>query len=238
VQFVPDLGNLPIQDIRTSNLDGLLALELQVGLHSFWNRFFKRCIDLACGAAAGLLLLPALLILYLAVRLDSRGPAFYAGERIGKDGKSFKCLKFRTMYLNAEERLKEMMALDPVVRYEYEIYHKLEDDPRITRVGKFLRRFSLDELPQIWNVLKAEMSLVGPRPYLTRERSDMQEAAEVILTTYPGITGYWQVSGRNNLTFQERLDMESHYVHNWSIWWDIIILVQTFKAVFKRDGAK
>ena len=237
VQFVPDLKGLPAEDVFASNLGGILALEVRNGLHSRTNQVFKRCLDLVAGMVGTLFIAPVLLLIYLWVRLDSAGPGFYWSERIGQNGKIFKCLKFRSMYIDAEERLQEMMAADPVVRQEYEAYHKLEHDPRVTRVGRVIRKFSLDELAQLYNVIVGDMSLIGPRPYLKREFEDMGKYADVILEAKPGITGYWQVSGRNEVTFRERLEMESHYVRNWSIWWDIILLVQTASVVVRRRGA-
>ena len=141
------------------------------------------------------------------------------------------------MYVDAEERLSELMAKDATIHDEYTRYHKLEHDPRITRAGHLLRKFSLDELPQFINVLQGDMSLVGPRPYLSRELIDMGRYADTIFEAKPGLTGYWQVSGRNTLTFDERLEMEAHYVRNWSLWWDIVLLTKTPSVVLKRKGA-
>lgn len=238
VQFIPDLPGMPAEDVTASNIDGLVALEVNNGLFSIANQLAKRTIDVLCSLIAGLILVIPLGIIYLIIRLDSPGEGFHRGERIGKDGKAFKCLKFRTMYLDAEEKLKEILRQDAALRSEYERFHKLENDPRITRIGGFLRKYSLDELPQLYNVLVGEMSLVGARPYLVRELPAMGEHAQIILQAKPGITGLWQVSGRNELSFQERLDLESHYVRNWTIWWDIIIMAQTVEALISRRGAK
>jgi Undecaprenyl-phosphate galactose phosphotransferase WbaP len=237
MQFIPDLAGLPAEEVYASSLDGMLALEVRNGLYSRRNRLFKRAIDLAGMAVVGLIAAPVLLAIYLWVRIDSPGPGLYRSRRIGENGGRFHCLKFRTMYVDADERLAEIMANDASVRSEYLRYHKLERDPRVTRVGRLLRRFSLDELPQLYNVLVGEMSLVGPRPYMVREQNDMGRYGETILRAKPGITGYWQVTGRSNVTFLDRLEMESHYVRNWSIWWDIICLVKSFGAVIRRDGA-
>ena len=237
MQFVPHLAGLPSEEVVASSLDGMLALEVRNGLYSRRNRFFKRGIDLTGSVFLGLLAAPLLLILYLWIRFDSKGPGFYRSERIGENGEIFQCLKFRTMHVDAEERLKELMAADPLVRQEYLRFHKLERDPRTTNLGRWLRRYSLDELPQLFNVLKGEMSLVGPRPYLVRELDDMGRYRETILRAKPGLTGYWQVTGRSNVTFHDRLQMESHYVRNWTIWWDIICLVNSLPVVFRSDGA-
>ncbi len=237
LQFVPKLSGIPAEDVFASNLDGMLALEIRKGLNSRANRLLKRSIDLVGGLIGGLLISPFVLALYLWVRLDSRGPGFYWSERIGENGKTFRCLKFRTMHYDADERLTEMMAKSTGIRREYRQYHKLENDPRITGAGRILRRYSLDELSQLYNVVIGDMSLVGPRPYLTREQADMGSSGEIIFQAKPGMTGYWQISGRNNVTFEDRLAMETHYVRNWSIWWDIIILVQTLPVVIRRLGA-
>lgn len=237
MQFIPDLAGLPAEEVYASNLDGMLALEVRNGLYARRNRFIKRTIDIVGTMAGALIALPVLSLIYLCVRLDSRGSGFYWSERLGENGRRFHCLKFRTMYVDADERLSDIMATDHDIRDEYLRFHKLERDPRVTKVGRMLRRFSLDELPQLFNVLKGEMSLVGPRPYMVRELVDMGRYSETILRAKPGITGYWQVTGRSNVTFQDRLEMESHYVRNWTIWWDIICLVNSFGAVVRRDGA-
>ena len=238
VQFVPNLAGLPSREVYASELDGMLALEVRSGLYSPANRVAKRALDLLGGGACTLLASPLLAALALWIRLDSPGPAFYESARIGQKGETFRCFKFRTMYTDADARLESLMSTDPGIFEEYTRYHKLQNDSRVTPAGRFLRRYSLDELPQLFNVLGGEMSLVGPRPYLTRERVDMGERAPAILEAKPGMTGYWQVSGRNEITFEDRLEMEAHYVRNWSIWWDVIILTQTAAAVLGRQGAR
>jgi len=238
VQFIPDLENLPSQGVYASDLDGMLALEVRLGLYSKVNQTVKRAVDLVGGTLGGVLLSPVLLALALWVRCDSPGSPFYWSTRVGQKGKPFKCLKFRSMFVDADERLQKMLAEDPAVREEYGRYHKLENDPRITRAGAFIRRYSLDELTQLYNVVRGEMSLVGPRPYLVQELPDMRGLQEVILEAKPGMTGFWQVSGRSEVTFEERLEMESHYVRNWSLWWDVILLLKTVFVVLKRTGAR
>src|SRR5690606_35417301 len=140
-------------------------------------------------------------------------------------GKPFRCLKFRTMYADAEERLEQLLETDPAARDEYFRYRKLTDDPRVTRVGRVLRRLSLDEFPQLVNVLLGQMSLVDPRPYLVSELAEMGPERDLILLARPGITGYWQVEARNEVSLEERQAMEAHYVRNWSVWWDLEILL-------------
>jgi len=238
VQIIPRVDGIPFEDVEVTELDGLLALEVRRGLASPVARTAKRVGDLVLTLVGGLLASPILAALWLAVRLDSEGPGFHQSERVGQHGQGFACLKFRTMRVDAEEELQRLLTTHPDLRAEYERWHKLQDDPRVTRVGHFLRRTSLDELPQLWNVLRGDMSLVGPRPYLAREMQDLGDAADIILQAKPGITGYWQVSGRNDVTFDARRVMEVHYVRNWSVWWDVVLLAKTPGVVLARRGAE
>ena len=171
------------------------------------------------------------------VRLESGGPIFYADKRMGRNGELFSCFKFRTMVPDAEAVLQRLLEEDPRARKEYARYHKLREDPRITRVGKFLRKTSLDELPQLWNVLRGEMSLVGPRPYLPRESEDIGVTQSDILRVYPGMTGPWQVSGRSNTSFEERVRMDAYYVRDWSVWLDLVLLARTVKTLMSDRSA-
>lgn len=183
------------------------------------------------------MILPLILILSLLVRLETGGPIFYRAKRIGKDGRLFSCMKFSTMVQNAEAVLQQILEKDTGAREEYLKYHKLRNDPRVTRIGRFLRKTSLDELPQLWNVLRGEMSLVGPRPYLPRESEDIGISQSEILRVPPGITGLWQVDGRNHTSFDERVQMDLYYVHDWSVWLDLVLLVQTVRSVLLSRGA-
>ena len=162
---------------------------------------------------------------------------FFTQDRIGKNGKYFKMYKFRSMEINADEKLDELLKNDDKLRKEYQIYKKLQYDPRITKTGEFLRKRSLDEFPQFINVLKGEMSLVGPRAYLPQEKEDMGEAYEYIIKCKPGITGLWQVSGRNKNTFKQRLMLDLEYYNNRGLLYDIKIIFKTFFSVFKKEGA-
>jgi Undecaprenyl-phosphate galactose phosphotransferase WbaP len=236
VQFLPDLHGIPASSVVAAPLGTTLGLEVRNQLASGTNRAVKRVVD-AIGSVAALLLLgPALLLVAAWVRLDSRGPALYLSPRVGRYGRTFACIKFRTMHLDAEARLARLLESDPRLRSEYERFHKLDDDPRVTRAGRFLRRASLDELPQLVNVFLGEMSLVGPRPYLVRELDQMGSERDLIVLARPGITGYWQVEGRNDVTFEERQAMEAAYVRNWSVWWDLEILARTPLVVLTRTG--
>jgi lipopolysaccharide/colanic/teichoic acid biosynthesis glycosyltransferase len=181
--------------------------------------------------------LPFLLLIALLIKLDSRGAIFFAQERMGINGTRFKALKFRSMHENAETRLQEILTKNHKLREEYEVFHKLRHDPRVTRLGQFLRKYSLDELPQLWNVLKGDMSLVGPRAYMPSELDKMNSSENIILRVLPGITGLWQVRGRNNFSFQERLDIDVYYVRNWSLSLDLYLLVSTIRVVMMGKGA-
>jgi exopolysaccharide biosynthesis polyprenyl glycosylphosphotransferase len=197
----------------------------------------KRLLDLAGASLLLVLLWPTLLAIALAVRLDSRGPAVFGQRRLGRHGRLFRCFKFRSMHADAEQRLRD----DPALHAEYlrNDFKLPEDrDPRITRVGRFLRKTSLDELPQLWNVLRGDMSLVGPRPPLPCEVELYEEHHYTRFDMKPGMTGPWQVSGRNRITdFDEVLQLECSYLRQWSIWKDIEILVRTIPEVLKMKGA-
>lgn len=197
----------------------------------------KRTVDLLVGGAALVLLAPVFVTIAVLIQLDSEGPVFFRQERMGKGGEIFTLLKFRSMYRDADERLQQVLEADPERRREYETYHKLQDDPRVTPMGRLLRAYSLDELPQLLNVIKGDMSLIGPRAYMPGELPDMKGLETVILQTPPGVTGLWQVSGRNQLPFEDRVDLDVHYVQNWSLWLDLYLLVRTVPTVLKGEGA-
>jgi lipopolysaccharide/colanic/teichoic acid biosynthesis glycosyltransferase len=173
----------------------------------------------------------------LLVRFESPGGIFYSQDRLGIGGKVFKLLKFRTMYVNGDQIFEERLKNDPALRQEWEKYQKLKNDPRVTRGGAFLRKFSLDELPQMWNIFKGEMSLVGPRPIMISQKEMYGPAFHDYCQIKPGITGLWQVSGRNHTTFTRRAELDMEYIQRWSLWLDIYIIFQTVKEVLARDGA-
>lgn len=236
VQYLPDLRGLPTNSVAATPLGTALGLEVRNQLASGTNRAVKRVIDVLGATLLLAVLGVPLALIALAIRLDSRGSPFYLSPRVGRYGRTFSCVKFRTMHVDADERLQRLLAADPDLHEEYEHYHKLENDPRVTRIGRLLRRGSIDELPQLWNVLKGDMSLVGPRPYLVRELGDMSRLKDLIFLARPGMTGYWQVEARNDVGFDERQVMEAHYVRNWSVWWDIEILLRTPAAILDRTG--
>ncbi len=237
VLIIPNLGGITNSAVVARDLAGTFAIEIKYNLLDPWALRVKRVVDLGATVVGGTLILPLLLVLALLVYLDSGGSVFYRDERMGRNGSLFSCLKFRTMVPDAETRLQRMLEEDPGLREEYSRYHKLRDDPRITRIGRFLRKTSLDELPQLWNVLRGEMSLVGPRPYLPRESKEIGVTQSEILRVYPGITGPWQVAGRSHTSFGERVQMDAYYVRDWSIWLDLVILARTINTVLAGRGS-
>jgi len=233
----PDLFGTPNQAFVPHNIGSHAALEVRNNLFSRRAQWIKRGLDLVLVVVGGLLISPVLLLVALAVRLDSRGPIVYKSWRLGKEGETFPCLKFRSMYADADARLSELLESDPVLRAEFEATHKLRCDPRVTRAGEFLRKTSLDELPQLWNVLVGQMSLVGPRPIVQAEVVRYGAVFEVYKQVRPGMTGYWQVSGRSDTSYDERVDMDRFYVANWTPWLDVVIILQTARVVFLGKGA-
>lgn len=236
VQYLPDLKGLPANSVRAVPIGTALALEVQNQLASTSNRAIKRVMDFIGSLTILVVIGIPLLFIAALIRMDSRGPALYLSPRIGRFGNTFHCIKFRTMHMDADERLEALLSEDPMLRAEYQQFHKLEDDPRVTRIGRLLRRLSLDELPQLVNVLVGQMSLVGPRPYMVREREIMGSEKDLIFLARPGMTGYWQVEARNEVTFEERQAMEAHYVRNWSVWWDVDIILRTPGVILGKTG--
>ncbi|MBN1946772.1 MAG: sugar transferase [Bradymonadales bacterium] len=199
--------------------------------------YLKRPADILFALGILLLLFPFLLLIALLIKLDSQGPVLYPCSRVGRGGRTFRFYKFRSMHENTSGQLKAIMESSPHISGEYLAYHKIRRDPRVTRMGHFLRRFSLDELPQVINVLKGDMSLIGPRPYLIEELPELEEKARIILSIRPGLTGLWQVSGRNRLSFERRIELDSYYALHWSLKLDITILARTLPVVIKGEGA-
>lgn len=198
---------------------------------------FKRLFDVLISLTGIIILFPILFIVYFLIKIEDGGNVFFTQDRIGKNGELFKMYKFRSMVVDADKVLKEMLK-DPELRREYQKNMKLENDPRITKVGKFIRKTSIDELPQLINVLKGEMSFIGNRPYLPREKAYIGNYYDDIVKTKPGITGYWQVAGRSNISFNERLKLESYYSNNFNLILDMKIFFLTFYVVFLSRGAE
>jgi Undecaprenyl-phosphate galactose phosphotransferase WbaP len=237
VVVIPNLVGITNSAVVSRDLAGTFGVEIKYNLLDPWSQRLKRVLDLGTTVVGGFFILPLIAVLSLLVRLESRGPVFYLDKRMGRDGELFSCVKFRTMVPDAENLLQRLLEEDEVARKEYGEYHKLRNDPRVTRIGRFLRKTSLDELPQLWNVLRGEMSLVGPRPYLPRESTDIGVAQSEILRVTPGITGPWQVAGRNHTSFSQRVEMDALYVRDWSVWLDLVLLVNTVRCLISSRDA-
>lgn len=203
-----------------------------------FEKIIKRFMDILGGGIGVLTLIPLTLIIWIANKLvKDEGPIFYTQERIGKNGKIFKMYKYRSMVIGADEKLTKYLEENEDAREEYKKYKKLKNDPRITVIGKILRKTSLDEFPQFINVLKGDMSLVGPRPYLPREKEDMNGFFKYITSCKPGLTGFWQVNGRSEVTFTDRLSMDMNYYYSHNLKLDIKLLFKTISKIVKKDGA-
>lgn len=240
VKFVPQINNSVNFNTKIDDFDGMILLSTSrlkgMPLISY---SIKRTLDIIGGLVGVILLIPLTIVVYMLNRKQhDTGPIFFKQERIGLYGERFYIYKYRTMVENAEEVLETMMRENPAIKEEYETYKKLENDPRITSAGHFLRETSLDEFPQLINVLFGSMSLIGPRPYLPREIVDMGRYYETIIRTKPGITGMWQTHGRSEVSFEERLELDDYYAHNWSLWLDITLLIRTISTVLHKVGAK
>ena len=202
------------------------------------EKIIKRIIDVCGGLVGVIALIPLTIIIYIAnIIAKDKGPVFYSQQRIGKDGKIFKMYKYRSMIVGADEILERYLEENEEAKKEYKEYKKLKNDPRVTKIGNFIRKTSLDEFPQFINVLKGEMSLVGPRPYLPREKEDMGQYYTYIIESRPGITGFWQIAGRSDVTFEDRLKMDYNYNQNKSLKTDMKLLIKTVGNVIKKEGA-
>jgi len=235
--LIPDLFGFSSLWLTTRDLGGVLGLELRQRLLLPGPRLVKRVIDIALVIAFALPVALLLAIIGLLIRLDSPGSVFYGQWRVGLSGNRFRAWKFRSMVRDADRLLAEYLQRHPELKAEWEHDQKLKNDPRVTRVGRFLRKTSLDELPQLWNVLKGEMSLVGPRPIVDEEIKRYGSHFSLYAKVRPGLTGLWQVSGRNDTTYAERVAMDVYYVRNWSPWLDLYILARTVWVVLFGKGA-
>ncbi|MCR5080300.1 MAG: undecaprenyl-phosphate galactose phosphotransferase WbaP [Treponema sp.] len=199
--------------------------------------FIKRLIDIIACILIAVIVIPVTIIIAVIIKITSPGPVFYGHKRVGKNHKEIKCWKFRSMCNNSQEILEQILATDPVRREEWERDRKFTDDPRVTKFGKFLRKTSLDELPQIWNIFTGEMSLVGPRPVTQDELIKYGTHVDYVLSVKPGLSGMWQVSGRSETSYEERILFDTYYIQNWSVWLDLWILIKTFWVVLIGKGA-
>lgn len=242
VVMIPGFEEFPSLWNQAQDFGGVLGIRYRERLLDPGAQFCKRAFDLCAVTLGGLLLspflLPLLVVNWICMKICSPGPIFYSQDRVGKDGRHFKAWKFRTMVLNAEAALEAYLQKHPEMRSEWDLNQKLRKDPRIIPgIGHFLRKTSLDELPQLWNVLRGDMSLVGPRPFMTEQTQMYGEGVHLYRKVRPGITGMWQISGRNYTTFEERAKLDAYYVRNWSFWLDLFILCRTVRTVLLREGA-
>ena len=223
--------------LHMRDFGGILGFSSTNYLRKGGSVLLKRLIDISlCLAVSPLVLLLSIFIAII-LKIDSPGPVFYGHKRIGKDRKTIKCWKFRSMCIDADEKLKEILANDPVRAAEWEKDRKFTDDPRVTRFGKFLRKTSLDELPQLWNIFLGQMSFVGPRPVTEPELKKYGNYADYVLSVQPGLSGMWQISGRSDTGYEERITLDTYYIQNWSIWLDIWIIIKTVWVVLIGKGA-
>ena len=234
---IPTAALLQSTAAEVEQVGSTLVLKYRYSLLRPLNTYTKSVLELAGTLLLLVVLAPVFLLLAVVVKASSKGPVLFRQRRIGRGRQMFDCLKFRTMYRDAEQRLDEMLANDDALRTEWLKYARIPSDPRVTRSGRFLRRFSLDELPQLWNVLRGEMALVGPRPYLPVESERIGDSLDTIVRVRPGMTGLWQVSGRTSLPFKERLTLDEYYIRNWSLWMDFSIVLRTLRAVVGARGA-
>lgn len=238
IKYIPKINGLFTFDSEAEDYDGLMLITAGQHIKSIKRKIIKRLFDIVGGIAGCFLLIPLTIYVWLKTSKEERkNGIFFSQDRIGRDGKTIKIYKYRSMVVNAEKILEDMLKNDKEIREEYNKTKKLKNDPRVTEIGLFLRRTSLDEFPQLLNVLKGEMSLIGPRPYLHREIQDMGDSYNKIIKFKPAITGIWQVNGRNDIDFDGRLVLDEYYFRNWSIWLDIVILIKTIKQVVARKGA-
>ncbi len=232
-QVVPDFFQMTRDQMQVDELNGIPLMSKREVVITGWNYVIKRVTDILLAGTAGLILLPLVLMIAAAIKVDSRGPVIFSQTRVGRNGRTFRCHKFRSMVDGADQMVEGMASLNEATGPLF----KVREDPRRTRVGSFLRRWSLDELPQLWNVLMGEMSVVGPRPNLPEEVAQYQEWHKKRLLVSPGITGLWQVSGRSDLTFDEMVLLDVYYVENWNVGVDIGILLRSIPAVLRARGA-
>jgi Undecaprenyl-phosphate galactose phosphotransferase WbaP len=236
IYYVLPESNLSSLWLETCDLSGRPALKVRYHLLEKAPNLLKRGIEVCVSLFFMLISLPLTLLIVLALLVENKGPVFYAQTRLGQNAKPFSLIKFRTMHKDAEHVLEKFLAKNPTARQEYDQFHKLDKDPRITPVGYLLRKFSLDELPQLVNVVKGDMNLIGPRAYMTSELDLDDEITKAILRVKPGLTGWWQVTARNYATFTERQKLDLYYIDNWSLWLDYYILIKTIWILISGSG--
>ncbi|MDR0473564.1 MAG: undecaprenyl-phosphate galactose phosphotransferase WbaP [Treponema sp.] len=235
--LIPDFVSISNIWMSIRDFDGILGLATSYKFKMWWNRWIKRIMDIVFVSLGGLLLFPFFLLIAALVRLSSSGPVLYKHKRIGQNAKTFYAYKFRSMFEDADKQLEKILAQNPELKKEWEASHKLKDDPRVTGIGKIMRRTSIDEFPQLLNILKGDMSLVGPRPVTDEEMEKYGENFNRIFSVKPGLTGLWQVSGRSDKDYSERISYDTYYLQSWSVWLDLWIIYKTPSAIFKGKGA-
>jgi Undecaprenyl-phosphate galactose phosphotransferase WbaP len=235
--IVPDFFSSATIWMRVCDFNGMLGFITSHKLKMFWNVGIKRAMDLALTLIGGGIILPFLLIIALLIKITSPGPVLYGHVRVGRNGTPFTAWKFRSMAVDSKEQLQKLLDSDPAIREEWDTSHKLKDDPRVTKIGRILRKFSFDEFPQLINVLKGEMSLMGPRPIVEAEVVKYGENFARIFSVKPGMTGLWQVSGRSDTDYAERVSYDTYYMQSWSMWLDMWILYKTIGVVLRGKGA-
>lgn len=238
--FLPSAKNIAFLNSKIEYLfnSQMFLIKLDNNLNKLTSKLLKRAFDIFLTLLILPILLPILAIIAIFIKISTKESPFFIQERLGQNNTLFKCIKFQTMHPNSDKLLDDFFKLNPKEAQHWNEFKKIKgDDPRVTKIGNFLRKTSLDELPQIFNVLNSTMSFVGPRPYLEREICDMQDRDETIRIAKPGITGMWQVMGRNNLSFEKRTQLDEWYIRNWSLWLDIVLLFKTVNVVLKRGGA-
>ncbi len=234
---IPKLEGFPNLGVETRDCCRMLMLAIRNRLLLRGPRVAKKVMDVGLSLLIGVCCLPALVVLAVLIKAGSRGPVFYRHLRIGRHGSQFWAWKFRSMIVDDGLLLRKYLEAHPEEAYEWQCNQKLKDDPRITAIGRFLRKTSFDELPQLWNILKGDMSLVGPRPIVEEEIAKYADQFDTYKQVRPGLTGLWQVSGRNDTTYSERVELDTYYVRNWSLWLDLYLLAKTVEVVVKGQGA-
>src|SRR6185437_10340735 len=237
IMVIPDLIGMASLGLSVREVGGVIGLEVTQRLLRPSAQFIKRALDLFLILAGAPVVAPLVFLTALLIRIESRGPAFYRNERVGRNGRKFHAWKLRSMVVNGNEVLEGYLERHPEARAQWNATQKLKRDPRVTRMGRIIRKTSIDELPQLWNVLIGDMSIVGPRPFLESQIEMYGPAYLLYQRVRPGITGLWQISGRNELTFKERARLDVYTIQNWSVWLDVYILARTVSVVLTTRGA-
>jgi Undecaprenyl-phosphate galactose phosphotransferase WbaP len=235
--LIPDIFSITNIWMSVRDFGGILGFATSNRLNMFWNLWIKRFMDISIVILASIILFPLLICIAILVKISSPGPVLYSQQRVGQNGKPFRAYKFRSMVIDADKKLQQLLAENESIRKEWELYQKIKNDPRITGIGKFLRKTSLDEIPQFINVLRGEMSLIGPRPIVDNEIQKYGEDFHRIFSIKPGLTGLWQVSGRSDTNYAERVSYDTYYLQSWSVWLDVWIIGKTVGVILWGRGA-